>query len=142
MSEDLYTDEILRLAAEIPRLGTLSQPDVTIRHVSPVCGSRIVIDVAFDADGRVADYAQQVNACALGQASSAIVGQVIQGLTPAQIREGTAIMRGLLSSDAPKPTGLWAGLEILRPARVIRSRHGSVMLPFDALEKALKQKGL
>jgi len=136
MLDTVYNTRILELVANIPRQGRLAAPDASATAHSKLCGSTITIDLALK-DGRVADYAQQVKACALGQAAASIMARNIVGSTPDELRELQEQMRKMLKEDGPPPTGKWADLAALEPVRAYRARHASTMLAFDAVVDAL-----
>ena len=135
MIDDLYSARILALAANMPRAGRLAQPHATSEKVSRLCGSRIVVDVAMDGD-RVADFAQDVRACALGQAAAAILGENIVGASVAEIEAGRDALRALLKTDAPAPGGRFADLAVLAQVRDYPARHASTLLAFEAAAEA------
>ena len=134
----LYSGRILALAADIPRLGRLSAPVATAKRRSPLCGSTVTVDVVTR-DGRVADFAQEVRACALGQAAAAILGVGVVGRSRAEIEAARDALRAMLTSGGAAPTGPFADLEVLTPAREFRNRHASILLAFDATCDALAQ---
>ena len=132
----LYNQEILRLAADIPHLGELADAQGRARRVSAICGSRVDAALRLDAAGRVAQFAQLVRACALGQASAAILGAGVIGRTAgelAQARDELAAFLG--SADAPPPR-LFPRAAIFAPARTHRARHASIRLAFEAAAQA------
>lgn len=133
---DVYNRQILQLAASIPRVGRLASPDASATAHSRLCGSRITIDLKL-ADGVVADYAQEVRACAIGQAVASVVGRVIVGLPIAEIHAGATVLRAVLKDRQPPETEPWSSLESFLPVANVPSRHASALLPFDALESAL-----
>ena len=135
--EDLYTPDILALATAIPHIGALDAPEGEAVAHSRLCGSRVVAQVRLDEEGRVADYAQQVNACALGQASAAILGERVIGATLAELEEGRAALRRMLAEGTP-PAGAWQGLAVLERVRAVPQRHAAVLLPFDAAIAAVR----
>ncbi len=139
MTEALYNTQILRLAATIPHQQRLTMPDVTVVKVSPICGSKITVDVTLK-NGVVYDFGQEVRACALGQAAASLLGAHIIGKSAAQISAVRDILKSLLD-DAPHITFAepWENLEIFRPAIAHRARHGSILLPFEAAAQALEQ---
>lgn len=140
MSEDLiqlYSSRILTLATEIQRLGRLDQPDGTARVRSPLCGSTVTVDLRLDGD-TVTDYAQDVKACALGQAASAVVGAHVVGQDEATIRRGRDQLAAMLEKAGPVPDAPWEGLEVLRPAIDFPNRHPSILLAFDATLEAIE----
>ena len=131
----LYSGRILAMAANMPRTGRLTAPDATVTKRSPLCGSTVTVDVEMD-DGRVADYAQDVKACALGQAAAAVVGEAAIGRTPAELRAGADALRAMLKDNGPVPAAPWTGFEVLEPARDYRNRHASIMLAIEAVTEA------
>lgn len=138
MLNDVYNKRILQLAAEIPRIGRLDDPDATATAVSRLCGSKVTVDLKVE-DGRVVDFAHDVKACALGQASSSIMARTIIGSTPEELHEVAAEMRAMLKEGGPPPDGRWSDLAVLEPVRDFKSRHASTLLTFDAVEDALDQ---
>lgn len=89
------------------------------------------------ANGLITSFAQDVKACALGQASASILGQHVIGATPAEVREAYAQLHAMLKDNGPVPTGRFADLSFLEPVRDYKARHASTMLAFEALVKAL-----
>lgn len=134
----LYSGRILELAASIPAVGRLNGPDATVRRRSPLCGSTVTVDVRLD-DGRVADYAQDVKACALGQAAASVVGRVAVGRTREEIEAARDELRTMLKSDGPDPRAPFEELGVLRPARDYKNRHASIMLALEALAEAMAE---
>lgn len=138
MLNDVYNRRILELAADIPRLGRLAAPDATATAHSKLCGSTVTIDLALR-DGVVADFAHEVRACALGQASSSVMGALVVGSTPDELRAVREAMRRMLKENAAPPDGRWAELKVLEPVRDYKARHASTLLTFDAVVDALDQ---
>ncbi|MGF1457132.1 MAG: iron-sulfur cluster assembly scaffold protein [Alphaproteobacteria bacterium] len=137
---DLYSREILRHTAALSRLGRLDAPDGTGDAVSRTCGSHIVVDIAME-DGRVSDYAQEVQACALGQCAASIMARTVIGATAREVRDLRDRMHVMLKDGGPAPDGRFADLALLEAVRDYPARHGSVMLVFDALVQAVDQGG-
>ena len=135
MLNDIYNRRILELAGNIPRLGRLASPQATSRQHSKLCGSTVTVDLAL-ANGRVSDYAQDVKACALGQAAASIVGRHVVGATPAELREVRDRVRTMLKENGPAPEGPWADAAVLEPVRDYRARHASTLLAFEAAAAA------
>lgn len=138
MIDDIYNRRILELAADIPRLGRLSAPDASATAHSKLCGSTVTIDLAVK-DGVVSDFAHEVRACALGQASSSIMGRTIVGRPVAELRDVRDAMRKMLKENGPAPDGVWSELAALEPVRDYKARHASTLLTFDAVVDALDQ---
>lgn len=134
----LYSGRILELATEIPHVGRLDAPDGTARRRSPLCGSTVTVDLTLR-DGRIADFAQDVKACALGQASAAVVGANIIGRDRAEVEAARDALRDMLKSGGPAPAPPFDGLEVLMPARDYKNRHASIMLVLDATLDAMDQ---
>lgn len=137
----LYSSRILALAADIPHLERLDAPDATVKKRSPLCGSTVTVDVKLDEDGRIAAFGQDVKACALGQASAAVVGAAIIGASRAQVEKARDQLKAMLKQDGPAPDAPFDGLEVLRPARDYKNRHASILLALDATAEAMEQAG-
>ncbi len=139
MLNDVYNKRILELAADIPRLGRLPHPGASATAHSKLCGSTVTVDVSVS-DGRVSDFAHDVKACALGQASSSIMARNVVGSTPAELREVREVVRRMLKEGAEPPReGKWADVAVLEPVRDYKARHASTLLTFDAVVKALDE---
>lgn len=138
MSASLYNAAILRLATSIPHQTRLNEPQATVSKRSPICGSRVTVDVAMDAEGRIAALGQEVRACALGQASAALMGEHAIGRTPAELAAARDALAAFLAGERDDPGG-WPGLEIFLPARPHAARHPSIRLAFEAAAEAAAQ---
>jgi NifU-like protein involved in Fe-S cluster formation len=132
---DLYSDRILALAAAIPHGKRLAAPHATASAHSKLCGSTVTVDLEM-ADGRISAIGQTVKACMLGQASASVVAREAIGSAPAEIREVREVMRRMLKDNGPPPTGRWADLGCLQPVKDHKGRHASVLLIFDAIDRA------
>ena len=132
----LYSGRILALAADIPHLGHLAAPDGAAKKRSPLCGSTITVEVAMK-DGKVTDFAQEVRACALGQASAAVLGEVAIGRTRAELEAARTALTAMLKDGGPVPLAPFAGYEVLIPARDYKNRHASILLALDATCEAV-----
>ena len=129
MPAALYNRDILRLAASIPHLGRLAAPQASVEKRAPLCGSRVVVDLIVDDGGRVLALGQQVNACALGQASAALMGREAIGRAPAELEAARDALADFLAGTRDDPGG-WPGLAVLGVARSYPARHGAILLPF------------
>jgi NifU-like protein involved in Fe-S cluster formation len=138
MLNDVYNAKILELAGNIPRLGRLSAPDASATAHSKLCGSTVTIDLKMKG-GEVADFAHDVKACALGQASSSIMARHVVGSKPDELRALRDTVRKMLKENGPPPSGKWADVAVLEPVRDYKARHASTMLTFDAVVSALDQ---
>lgn len=134
----LYSGRILALAADMPATTPLDAPQVTAKARSPLCGSTVTVSLDAEA-GRITRYAQDVKACALGQASAAVSGAVMIGQTLAQVRAARDQLRAMLKSGGPVPEAPFDGFEVLTPARDYKNRHASILLALDATVDALEQ---
>lgn len=137
VNQPLYTIEILRLAASIPHLGKLDEPHGRAVERSPTCGSTVWLEVRIDAEGRVAALGQEVQACAFGQASAALMGAQASGKSLEEVDGALAEFEAWLEGARPDP-GRWPGLDALAPARSRRGRHGAMLLPLKALLAAMR----
>lgn len=134
----LYSQRILALAADVPHRGRLDAPQASVKKRAPLCGSTVTVDLVVE-DGRIAAFAQDVKACALGQAAAALLGQNVIGRTLLEVEAARNALRSMLKdgSDAPGPP--WAGYDVLEPAREYRNRHASIMLSLDATADAMSE---
>jgi NifU-like protein involved in Fe-S cluster formation len=133
----LYNQEILRLAASIPHHERLQHAQATAEKRSPVCGSRVTVDIGLGEDGRVAEVGLLVRACALGQASSSLLAQEIVGRTPAELAAARDALTAWLAGEGPLPD--WPGLQVFEPALSATARHPSIRLAFEAAAEAAMQ---
>ena len=138
MIDDIYNKRILEFAANIPRIGRLSEPDATATAHSRLCGSTVTVDLKMDGDV-VSDFSHDVRACALGQASSSIMARNIVGARADELRAVREAMRRMLKENGPPPEGRFADLKFLEPVRDYKARHASTMLTFDAVVDAIGQ---
>ena len=134
--EDLYNDQILKFAGNIGRIGRLETPDATATAQSRLCGSTVTVDISVSGE-TVTDFAHEVRACALGQASSSIMAQNIVGSTTEELLALREEMLRMLKQDGPPPGGRFSDLAALQPVRDYRARHASTMLTFDAVAEAI-----
>jgi NifU-like protein involved in Fe-S cluster formation len=136
MLNDVYNARILELAGNIPRLGRLPAPDASATAHSKLCGSTVTIDLKMDGD-TVTDFAHDVKACALGQASSSIMARNVIGARAAELRDLRENVRRMLKENGTPPAGKWADIAVLEPVRDYKARHASTMLTFDAVVSAI-----
>ena len=138
MIDDVYNAKILGFAGNIGRIGRLDAPDATATAHSKLCGSTVTVDIRLDGE-TVVDFAHVVKACALGQASSAIMANNVVGATATELRVVRETMRRMLKEEGPAPEGRFADLRYLEPVRDYKARHASTMLTFDAVIDAIEQ---
>ena len=138
MLNDIYNKRIIELAGNIPRLGRLPTPDASATAHSKLCGSTVKIDLKMDGPV-VTDFAHDVKACALGQASSSLMASHVVGSTANELRELRETVRQMLKENGSPPQGKWADIALLEPVRDYKARHASTMLTFDAVVDAIGQ---
>lgn len=138
MLDDLYSARILKAAAGLPRAGRLAAPQGSAERVSKLCGSRIVVDLSMT-DGRVSDFAQEVKACALGQAAASVLGENVIGATLEEIEQARTALYEMLKSGGKPPAGRFSDLAMLEPVKDYAPRHASTMLAFEAAAEAARQ---
>jgi NifU-like protein involved in Fe-S cluster formation len=136
----LYSRDILRLAASIPHQRRLDHPQASVEKRSPVCGSRVTVDVVLDGEGRVAALGQEVKACALGQASASLMGADVLGRSVEELEGARSALAGFLAGTRDDP-GDWPGLEVFAEARPFAARHASILLAFEAAAEAAAKAG-
>ncbi len=136
MTEPLYNTRILRLAATPPQ-PRLDAPHASVVRVSPVCGSRVTVDLDVDEFGRVARFGQEVRACALGQAAAALLGESVLGRSGDELAAARDGLSAYLKGTSETP-GDWPGLDVFAPARPYKARHPSILLAFDAAAAAAR----
>lgn len=138
MIDEVYNKKILGFAGNIGRLGRLEAPDATATAHSKLCGSTVIVDIRLE-DGVVTDFAHEVKACALGQASSAIMASSVVGASADELRAVRETMRRMLKENGAPPEGRFADLKYLEPVRDYKARHASTLLTFDAVVDAIDQ---
>jgi NifU-like protein involved in Fe-S cluster formation len=131
----LYSRDILRLAVSIPHLGRLAYAQAEVARSAPLCGSRVTVTLTLDDAGRVAALGQVVTACALGQASAALMGSHVIGQDAAALAEARDSLAAYLAGTSDEP-GAWPGLAVFAAARRFHARHGAILLPFQAAAEA------
>ena len=135
---DIYNTKILDFAANTPPAPRLSAPDATASAHSKLCGSTVTVDLKMKGPV-VTDFAHDVKACALGQASSSIMARHVVGSNAAELRELRETVRKMLKENGQPPQGKWADIAVLEPVREYKARHASTMLTFDAVVDAIGQ---
>jgi NifU-like protein involved in Fe-S cluster formation len=138
MLNDVYNRRILELAGNIPRLGRLANADASATAHSKLCGSTVTVDLKMVGDA-VTDFAHDVKACALGQASSSIMARNVIGAQAQELRELRETVRRMLKENGAPPAGKWDDIAVLEPVRDYKARHASTLLTFDAVVDAVGQ---
>lgn len=138
MMDDIYNNRILDFAGNIPRIGILENADAEAVAHSKLCGSKVRIWLKMDGDV-VTDFAHDVKACALGQASSSIMARHVVGAQASEIRQARDEMLAMLKADGEGPAGRFEDMRFLKPVKDYKARHASTMLTFDAVVDAIGQ---
>jgi NifU-like protein involved in Fe-S cluster formation len=138
MLNEVYNKRIIELAGNIPRIGRLSDPDASATAHSRLCGSTVTVDLKMSGD-EVTDFAHDVKACALGQASSSIMARNVIGAKADELRDLRETVRRMLKENGTPPGGRWADIAVLEPVRDYKARHASTLLTFDAVVDAINQ---
>ncbi len=135
MNAPLYNADVLRLATGNPCDKRLANPTGSADRRSPLCGSRIIVDLTLDDAGRVEAIGMQVSACAFGQASATLLAQHVSGRSQAELVAVRDALVTWLAGGAPMPD--WPGLDLLSGVLPHSARHGAVRLPFEAAADAM-----
>jgi NifU-like protein involved in Fe-S cluster formation len=135
MIDDLYSAKVLKLAANLPHAGRLADPQGSSEKIAKLCGSRVVIDLDLEAD-RVSRFAQDVKACALGQASASVLGAHVLGASLAELELARDQFAAMLKQGGPPPDGRFSDLAMLAPVKDYPARHASTLLAFEAAVEA------
>ena len=135
----VYNQELITLSNEAAAPRRLKNPDATARAVSPICGSEVEVDLALDR-GRVTAFGFEVEACALTRSAVAVMAGAIIGKTREEIARAGDELRKMLDDGSAAPSGDWARLSVLAPVRDYKARHNSILLPFEAVEKAFSKR--
>jgi len=133
----LYSGQILALAADIPLTDRLDNPQATVKRRAPLCGSTVTVDIVLE-DGKIAQFGQDVKACALGQAAASVVASRIIGRTPSEITKARDQLSAMLRDGDPAPDAPFDGLKVLEPAREFKNRHASILLALEATVEAIQ----
>jgi NifU-like protein involved in Fe-S cluster formation len=141
VSTTLYNTDLLRLATSLADWPRLADPDATSEKRSVICGSRVAVDLTLDDEHRVIAFGQDVKACALGQASAALLAKNIIGRNADEIERASETLSEYLAGTA-NTIGDWPGLGALEPAKAYPARHASIRLPFEAAAEAVRLAGI
>ena len=137
MIDELYSARILKLAANLPHAGRLPAPEGTGERVAKLCGSRAVVDVVLDDQGRIAAFAQDIKACALGQAAAGVLGESILGASLAEIETARDATLAMLKAGGEGPAGRFEGLRALKQVAGYPARHASTLVAIEATLEAV-----
>ena len=137
MIDDLYSARILGLAANLPHAGRLVSPDGTGERVARLCGSRAVVDVVLNDEGRIAHFAQDIKACALGQPAAGVIGEAVIGASTHEITAAATALTDMLKAGGEGPEGRFEGLRVLKPVADYPQRHASTQVAMGALLDAV-----
>ena len=112
------------------------KPDRSVTLDNPLCGDRVTLDVALSGD-RISAIGHQVRGCLLCEAAAETIARQAPGKTRGELAEASAAVAALLKQGVAAPAGEWASLAAFAPVRNVKSRQDCVLLPFEALAKAL-----
>jgi NifU-like protein involved in Fe-S cluster formation len=136
--DELYSAKLLKLAANLPHLGRLTDPQGSSLKVAKLCGSTVVVDLDLE-DGVVSRFAQDVKACALGQASAAVLGAHVVGASLSELELAKDQFRAMLKDGGSPPNGRFSDLSMLALVKDYPARHASTLLAFEAAVDAARQ---
>ncbi|WP_455481397.1 iron-sulfur cluster assembly scaffold protein [Bartonella sp. B12(2025)] len=138
MIDNIYSDKILKYAAHISKIGRLNDPDATSKKHARLCGSTVTVDLKVE-NCIVTDFAHEVHACVLGQASASLLASHIIGQTTQNLKILRDIIYRMLTKDGPPPQAPFEAFSCLQPIKGYKARHASTMLPFDATIDCIEQ---
>ena len=138
MIDDIYNKRILEFAGNMERIGRLAEPDAVATMHSKLCGSTVTVYLKMT-DGVVTDFAHEVKACALGQASSSVMARNVIGATAEELKAVRDAIYVMLKENGPSPEGRFEDLKYFEPVREYRARHASTLLTFDAVVDCIRQ---
>ncbi|MDZ4362708.1 iron-sulfur cluster assembly scaffold protein [Brevundimonas sp.] len=139
MIDELYSARILKLAANLPCSGRLAAPEGTGERVAKLCGSKAIVDVVLDETGRISAFAQDVTACALGQAAAGVLGEAVFGASLEEIVTARDAMSAMLKAGGEGPSGRFEGLRALKQVADYPARHASTMVAIEATLDGVRQ---
>jgi len=135
MSSELYHTELVARAREAFGEGRLASATSSITVDNPLCGDRVTLDLE-KSDGTVKAIGHEVKGCLLCAASAATIAAFAPNRSPAELREMAQAAKALMKEGSPVPER-FAGLRVFTPVHATKSRRDCVLLPFEALGKAL-----
>jgi len=136
---DIYQDEIVTLAKAKNGAERLESPDATVTLDNPLCGDRVTMDIKVQ-DGKITEVGHRVRGCMLCEASASLVARDAIGTSVDTARSGRQQLDDILKSGAtPADSDNWASLSAFAPVAEFKSRHECVLLPLEALGKAIDQ---
>lgn len=131
----LYTPPILALATALADFPLTDRLDHRTTTRSRTCGSVITLGLTQDAAGLIEAVGMQVSACAIGQASAAIMAQGLIGRSDDDVRAVHQGLKDWLAGEGDLPE--WPQISLLAPALPNKGRHGALLLPWTAAVEAL-----
>jgi nitrogen fixation NifU-like protein len=135
MTDELYHEKLTQRAEAGRARGRLEQPDKSVTLDNPLCGDRVTLDLE-KSDGTVKAIGHEVKGCLLCAASAATIAEFGRNRSPAELREMAVAAKALMKDGTAVPEK-FAGLRVFSPVHASKSRRDCVLLPFEALGKAL-----
>lgn len=140
MLENLYTPEILNLAANISHIGLLQNADICLSKTSSICGSKITVSVNI-VNNHITAYGQEINACVLAQASAAILAKFVIGFSFNDLVLATKYLEEILKTGINShKKGIYLFLQLFAPVHEFGERHEAILLPFKATLECFNTK--
>lgn len=135
----VYNAELISLSGQAAVPKPLDKYDASAKSVSPICGSEITVQMTLDGE-RIKSFGFEVEACALTKSVVAVMAKAIIGKTRADVARAGNELEAMLDGQPVFPSGDWDKLRILEPVKDFKARHNSILLPFEAVEKAFKDR--
>ena len=137
--EELYQEVILDHSRRPRNFGELPDASVKVHGDNPACGDEIHLAVKFDGNGGLEEIKFTGHGCAISQASASLMTMKLKGKSRADVERMLRAFRDLVTSEkngAPKNLG---DLQVMRGVRKFPQRVKCAMLPWRAVEQALRQ---
>ena len=137
--EELYQEVILDHSRRPRNFGELPDASVKVRGDNPSCGDEIHLAVKFDANGGLENIKFTGHGCAISQASASLMTLKLKGKRRAEVEQMLRAFHDLVTSEKGDGAKGLGDLQVMRGVRKFPQRVKCAMLPWRAVEQALRQ---